>query len=200
MSDATPIVVLAAGASTRFGSDKLTTELAGRPLLSWTLDALRAQGATNLLVVVRPNHGPELGACIDAAGAFAVVARRASDGMGWSLRAGFEACGSARGAIVTLGDDPIAARALGAVLTAAERDPEMPVAVRRPNGPHPVYLPRELWPTGDPAPGDEDSGLRGMLATVGVEWLTGQPRSADVDTPEDLPFVSNLLTGSGAIS
>ena len=41
------VVVVAAGSSTRMaGIDKLQATLLGRPLLAWTLDALRAATST----------------------------------------------------------------------------------------------------------------------------------------------------------
>ncbi|MFL5777303.1 MAG: NTP transferase domain-containing protein, partial [Chloroflexota bacterium] len=36
------VVVVAAGTSERFGSDKLEAMIGGRPLLAWTLDGLAA--------------------------------------------------------------------------------------------------------------------------------------------------------------
>ncbi len=47
------VVVVAAGSSTRMaGIDKLQATLLGRPLLAWTLDALRAATSTRTLVLV----------------------------------------------------------------------------------------------------------------------------------------------------
>lgn len=52
-------VVLAAGKGTRMGSDlpKVLHPAAGRPLVSWVLDAARAAGCSRLVVVV--GHGAE---------------------------------------------------------------------------------------------------------------------------------------------
>ncbi|HEY8198828.1 MAG TPA: 2-C-methyl-D-erythritol 4-phosphate cytidylyltransferase [Candidatus Limnocylindrales bacterium] len=47
------VVVVAAGSSTRMaGLDKLEAALLGRPLLAWTVDALRAAASTRTLVLV----------------------------------------------------------------------------------------------------------------------------------------------------
>jgi 2-C-methyl-D-erythritol 4-phosphate cytidylyltransferase/2-C-methyl-D-erythritol 2,4-cyclodiphosphate synthase len=46
------VVVVAAGASQRFGSDKLWAPIAGRPLLAWTIDRLAASALVNDIVVV----------------------------------------------------------------------------------------------------------------------------------------------------
>ena len=46
------VVVVAAGASERFGSDKLGAEIGGRPLLAWTVDRLAASPRVERIVVV----------------------------------------------------------------------------------------------------------------------------------------------------
>jgi 2-C-methyl-D-erythritol 4-phosphate cytidylyltransferase/2-C-methyl-D-erythritol 2,4-cyclodiphosphate synthase len=46
------VVVVAAGASQRFGSDKLDVEIDGRPLLAWTIDALAESPLVDRIVVV----------------------------------------------------------------------------------------------------------------------------------------------------
>ncbi|MCL6500400.1 MAG: NTP transferase domain-containing protein, partial [Firmicutes bacterium] len=53
--------VLAAGAARRFGADKLSARLAGRPVLAWTLDGvLQAAQAFPLgvVVVAAPGRAP----------------------------------------------------------------------------------------------------------------------------------------------
>jgi 2-C-methyl-D-erythritol 4-phosphate cytidylyltransferase/2-C-methyl-D-erythritol 2,4-cyclodiphosphate synthase len=56
------VVVVAAGSSSRMaGTDKLMAPLLGRPLLAWTLDALRAATATRrLILVTAPERMAEL--------------------------------------------------------------------------------------------------------------------------------------------
>ncbi len=46
------VVVVAAGASQRFGSDKLWAPIGGRPLLAWTIDRLAASALVDDIVVV----------------------------------------------------------------------------------------------------------------------------------------------------
>ena len=59
-------IVVAAGLSTRMhGTDKLTAELAGRPLLAWTLDAIAATPEVDRIVVVTsPERVAELTASV----------------------------------------------------------------------------------------------------------------------------------------
>lgn len=56
------VIVVAAGRSTRMdGADKLTAELAGRPLLAWTLDAISAAPeAARVVVVTSPERVAEV--------------------------------------------------------------------------------------------------------------------------------------------
>jgi 2-C-methyl-D-erythritol 4-phosphate cytidylyltransferase/2-C-methyl-D-erythritol 2,4-cyclodiphosphate synthase len=46
------VVVVAAGTSQRFGSDKLDADIGGRPLLAWTIDRLAASPLVERIVVV----------------------------------------------------------------------------------------------------------------------------------------------------
>lgn len=46
------VVVVAAGASQRFGADKLDADIGGRPLLAWTLDRLASSDLVDGIVVV----------------------------------------------------------------------------------------------------------------------------------------------------
>src|SRR5437870_4267247 len=50
--DHADVVVVAAGASHRFGADKLDIDLGGRPLLAWTIDRLASSDLVDAIVVV----------------------------------------------------------------------------------------------------------------------------------------------------
>jgi 2-C-methyl-D-erythritol 4-phosphate cytidylyltransferase / 2-C-methyl-D-erythritol 2,4-cyclodiphosphate synthase len=58
------MIVVAAGRSTRMdGTDKLVAQVAGRPLLAWTLDAVAATPVVGRIVVVTtPDHVPGIAA------------------------------------------------------------------------------------------------------------------------------------------
>lgn len=63
-------VLVAAGTGTRLGAGgpKALAELAGRPLVAWSLDALRAAGAIGpIIVAAPPDHVDELGALAPSA-------------------------------------------------------------------------------------------------------------------------------------
>lgn len=181
-----PVLVLAAGAAERFGADKLLAEVAGQPLLAWTLElALDVVAADHLLVATAADHHARRDLC-EVAGVARIVVEDADRGMGWTLHDCLLACpGDVPGAIVVLADDPLTLRALPGVLATARRDPDRIVAVERdPFLPHPVYLPRALWP--GPPRGDDDHGLRSLL-DQSTNWVVDDgEHPVDVDVPADV--------------
>ena len=92
MSDSRKIavVILAAGASRRFGdSDKLQTKIDGLPMLAKSLKAYDHLDAVQKVSVLAPNS--EVADICQSAGFETVVNPRAHEGMGTSLAAGIEA-------------------------------------------------------------------------------------------------------------
>lgn len=191
---AIPVLLLAAGGSTRFGGDKLLAELGGQPLLTWVFETLGdVVEIDHVLVVTGPAHDARRELC-ELAGFASLVADDAARGMRWTLRAGLDACPpEAPGAIVVLADDPLTIRALPGVLATARQELDRIVAVRRePFVPHPVYVPRAMWPVR--SGGDDDTGLRELLDGSGVAWVDGDDIAPiDVDTPDDLVALAALL-------
>ena len=182
-------LILAAGRSARFGSDKLAADVAGRPLVEWTVDVVtRAVPPMTCRLVVGRDSRYRRG----VGGVSALEVADADLGMSHSLVGGLK--GLPReymGAMVVLADTPLAACATGAVHSRAMRAPDAIVAVRRSDKtPHPVYLPRWTWP--DVADGDH--GLRELLDNDTV-WVDGSefPDPIDVDTPEDLAALGPQL-------
>lgn len=196
-----PIVVLAAGSSTRFGSsDKLVAPVAGRALLAWTLDALPRE-VRRIVVTGAGSGSPALLAL--SHGCEIAVAHDAVRGMRHSVLAGLEAAGAdpdTRGAIIVLGDDPLAARSAMSVLGTASADPDRAVAVRRPVPvPHPVYVPRAAWPDRSVLDHGHDHGLRDLVVAGDVTWLDGSAAATlDVDQPADVAELARLLAQSPA--
>jgi molybdenum cofactor cytidylyltransferase len=98
-------ILLCAGASTRFGSQKMLHPLAdGRALAVHAAERLIA-GAGNALAVVRPG-AVALSQALEDAGCEVLVAARASEGMGASLASAISASAEAEGWVVALGDMP----------------------------------------------------------------------------------------------
>ena len=96
-------LLLAAGASTRFGSDKRTLLFNETPLLNYAVD-LYARVCPRVLVVIRPGEDSVRG-LVDGSCEW-VVARDADLGMSRSIAAGIKALGVAPWVIIGLADMP----------------------------------------------------------------------------------------------
>ncbi|HZT65377.1 MAG TPA: nucleotidyltransferase family protein [Acidimicrobiales bacterium] len=176
-------MVLAAGGGARFAgaTHKLLASFRGRPLVLWSVDAARAAGLDETVVIT---------GAVDLAGQLpddvTVIENHAwAEGQATSLRAAVDWAEHRghRAVIVGLGDQPLIP---AAAWTAVAADPH-PIAVasfegrRRP----PVKLDRQVWPL---LPVGGDVGARELIASrpdlVGEVACPGTP--ADVDTVEDL--------------
>jgi nicotine blue oxidoreductase len=161
-------VVLAAGASERFGSPKQ------RLLLPRVLERVRASSVTDILVV--------LGAHEVESDARVVRCAEWERGPGASLRCGLDALGDdVEAAVVILGDGPnLDPRAIDRVISAWQKTHANRVAATY-NGVrlHPLLLSRQVWGQ------TPDVGLRALPADlVACDDLTPP---GDVDFADDLP-------------
>jgi molybdenum cofactor cytidylyltransferase len=189
----TTAIVLAAGASSRFGSQKLLAPLAGRPVLQHVLDALAAAGLGDVVVVLG-----EAAAAIEAGIAWRderrVVNPRPQDGLSSSLRTGLDGVAeripAAEAALIVLGDQPaIRADVVRTLLGAAAADPSRPIVRARytaDTAPNPVLVRRSAWALAAGLSGDR--GLGPLLAgrpdiVLAVDVDGANP---DIDTPADL--------------
>ncbi len=50
-------IILASGFSRRFGSDKLSQELCGKPVIQWCIDQVLSSGASMVYVIIRESKG-----------------------------------------------------------------------------------------------------------------------------------------------
>jgi molybdenum cofactor cytidylyltransferase len=103
------VVVLAAGAGSRFGGGKLLAELEGRPLLEHVLDAVRAVRPACCVVVLGADAALVEGR-VGWAGETRLVNPEPHAGLASSLRLGVAECRrllpDAAGVLVVLGDQP----------------------------------------------------------------------------------------------
>jgi CTP:molybdopterin cytidylyltransferase MocA len=162
-------IVLAAGASTRFGSPKQ------RLLVDEVVARARESRALDELVVVAGAHEVEAAVPV-------VPCASWERGPGASLRCGLEAVGAdAEAAVVLLADGPDLAPAAVDRVVAAWRDGAGPVVAASYGGErgHPVVLDRSVWS----AVPDEGARVLGAVL-VSCDDL-GAP--GDVDVPDDLP-------------
>ncbi len=207
------VLVLAAGASTRFGSDKRQALLPdGRSLLEAVV-ATHREVFDEVWVLTRPGPAGEADAfaqaVCEAHGARCVRCADAALGQGHTLAAGLRMllalpCGEdsvapVAGALVALADMPwVRADTLQRLRERFEVTGN--IVVPRCGGAlgHPRLLPRAVWPAllGDavPAPAHGPAGLRGDRgAQALLDWSTAEQVEVDdtgvlrdADTPADL--------------
>jgi molybdenum cofactor cytidylyltransferase len=189
-------LVLAAGASERFGGRKQLAELDGRPLLEHVLMAM-AGAPLDRVAVVLGAHADEVAERVPLHGAEAVVCAGWSAGLGASLRAGVEALAGCEAVAVALGDQPrISAEAIARVIAQRGRDE---LAVRATYGGvpgHPVLLERTLLERVRKLRGG-DVGARDLLHGVPLREVAcdGLGSPDDIDTPEALAGLQRSIAG-----
>jgi molybdenum cofactor cytidylyltransferase len=98
-------IVLAAGAATRMGTQKLLLPVNGRPMVQWAVDAALGCRAGKTLVVVG-YQSAEVVSALEDRPVIVVANPDYATGMSSSLRAGLQAVGECEAAIVLLGDQP----------------------------------------------------------------------------------------------
>ncbi len=176
------VAVLAAGRGVRFGSDKLMTDLDGRPMASHIAQALEHMGFGWRLAVC--GNGTALVQQFSTAG-FAVIANDDPEaGQAHSLHLAVRAAQrtSAEALLVALADMPfVSAKHIAALVAAYEGD-----IVASTNGTTPMppaIFPRDTWPMLLATTGD--AGARGLLENARlIAAPTAELR--DIDTPADL--------------
>lgn len=184
-ADNTPALVLAAGASTRFGGSKALARYGDQMLLDRAIEQARRLSAD--VRVVTGCRGPLLRARAQSRPTFWLFAEDWSEGLSASLRTGVHTLpNAARGVFVVLVDQPeLDAAGLDRLREVACREPHSALAADYNGRPGvPAYLPRWLWPAVCGLEGDRGAGR--ILKTVGAERLPIAGVTADVDTPEDL--------------
>ena len=186
-------VLLAAGYSTRFGSNKLLHPLpagspdAGVPI---ALAAARrfVEALPDSIAVIRP-RAQRLGKLLRDAGCTIVVCKNAAEGMGVSLAEGVRAAADARGWVVALADMPfLRPETIRVVAKALAEGAAIAAPAYRGERGHPVGFARRFF--------DELSALRGDAGAR--EILRKHPDSIalydvddrgvlrDIDEPSDL--------------
>jgi molybdenum cofactor cytidylyltransferase len=190
-------LLLASGASRRFGSNKLLAPLEGRAVVRWSAEALAGEVDVTYVVVPRGSH--DLRAALDGLHVRWVENPNAEVGKGSSIGAGVAALPEeAEAVVITLGDQPlidalvirkIVARWRGASVTTRA----VTTAYADGRG-HPTLFGAALFPVLRVIEGDR--GGRELLDSLGdgvaiVE--VDAPRPGDVDTPEALQLVARTL-------
>jgi molybdenum cofactor guanylyltransferase len=186
-------IVLAGGRSSRFGRDKLTEPIRGRPVLQHAVDAVRPF-ATEIIVVAAPEGSP-----VVASDVRVIHDPAPFEGPLVGLAAGLEAAREAS-VFLTAGDIPALVPEVGELLLGALDDPAVEIAVLADDDapqPFPMAMRRDVARTMTArlvASGERRlfSLVEGLACAV-IEppvWRAVDPdgRSMrDIDTPADLP-------------
>lgn len=175
----TALILLAAGKSSRFGSDKFAARLEGEPLWQWAVSAADRAGFTRKFLIVRPGrHG------LDPGTDWAIVVNGAADlGLSSSIRAGVLAAAGCPRIVLALADMPfVTADHLAAIAAATD------VAFTRyPDGSNgcPAAFPNDAFPALLALSGD-----RGAASIRFPKARAMAPQDAamlrDIDTVADL--------------
>ena len=190
-------LLLASGASRRFGSNKLVAPLSGRAVVRWSAEALADEVDETWVVV--PAHDVEIRAALAGLPVRWVENPEAHEGMASSIRAGVAALPADADAVaITLGDQPlIDADVIRRVVAAWRGEPTahgVVVAMYEDGRGHPALFGASLFPALRGL--DGDSGARALLASLGdavtVVDVAGA-RPSDVDTPEALAELARRL-------
>jgi molybdenum cofactor cytidylyltransferase len=182
-------IVLAAGASTRFGAQKLLAPLGGVPLVRHAVERMWLSGVSEVVVVLGGDAEAVRGA-LAGLDVRTVVNDRFAEGMSTSMHAGIRALREGTmAAVVALGDQPTVSPSLIAALITEHRRSGKPIVVplygaRRG---HPVLFAAEVFPELLEVAGD--AGGRDVISRdperVSLVRF-GYPLPPDVDTKEDL--------------
>ena len=187
-------VVLAAGASTRMGTQKLLLPLGGEPLVRRVARQVCDAGFDDVLVVVGSEHERTLAALEGLAVRHAVNDQYAS-GMGSSFRTAVEHLAGSTAAMFALADQPfVTTREYRTVLDAYREHAPAIVSVRYGEVMAPPHLfERELFPE----LAELQHGARPVLQRYPDRTVVLQfppDLLADIDTPADYELARSRLS------
>jgi nicotine blue oxidoreductase len=184
------MVVLAAGAGSRFGGGKLLAEYRGRPLIEATLLGLREAPVDETIVVVGNDTEGLRGFC-ESYGVSLAENPDWAEGMATSVRKGLASCSpDARAAVVVLADQPlVGAKAIERLVRAYEEGANVAVATYGGERRNPALFARGTWPMlEEELSGDEGARrfLKGHPEMVTEVPCDDVADPTDIDTVEDL--------------
>ena len=184
-------LVLAAGRSTRMGTNKLLEVLGGQSVLSHVVDAADHSKARPLYVVTG-HHEERVRAALSDRDVIFIANPHYAEGLSSSLKAGLSALpATCDAALILLGDMPFITTALiDQMITVfnASRDCAAVVPIHQGEWGNPVLIARKLFPEIQTLSGD--AGARKLLMayreTVIEMPVTSEGVLTDLDTPEAL--------------
>jgi len=190
-------VVLAAGASSRFGSQKLLAPLRGRPVLQHVLDALAVAGLADVAVVLGTD-ADTVERAIRWRAERRTVNPRPQDGLSSSLRVGLDAAAedpAADAALIALGDQPtlrpdVVRAVIDAAVTTAQ--PVLRARYANDDAPNPVLVKRSGWALAAGLVGDRGLGALLVARSDLVAEVAVAGSNPDIDTRDDLERLSGV--------
>jgi len=183
-------VILAAGLSSRMGSNKLLAEWRGKPLLRWTLEAALNSDAKPVIIVTG-HESAKIEAAL--AGLDVQIVRNAdyASGLSSSLKAGIRAVPQGGdGALVLLGDMPEIASSLIDRMIAGfspQDGRSICIAIHEHRRGNPVLFARRFFPEIEALSGDV--GAKDLVSRhedLVCEFEAGTAALRDIDTPDAL--------------
>lgn len=186
MTERIGIVVLAAGAATRFGASKLTVMIDGVPLVRRA--ALAALDVGTQVVVVTGAHGDAVEACVADLDVERVFNAGWAAGMGGSIARGISALRECDAAIIALADQAlIGTEQFNALVAAHASSPQRIIAARFDDvlGP-PCLFPRQYFRDLLKLPCE--GGARELLKQHAdrIDAVPMPSAAIDIDTPDDI--------------
>ena len=182
-------VVLAAGTSSRMGTNKLLLPLDGHSLI-WHAVQTACASSADVVVVVVGNEAERVAAALPVGRHQRVDNPRYAEGLSTSFHAGLDALSAdVAGALILLGDMPrVSLESLETLLAAARETPDRIIATNQRGRPAPpVYWPRALFVELRAIHGDEGGRSLLMRSREAVRLVeVAQPNEViDIDAPED---------------
>ncbi len=193
MAKQVSIILLAAGASQRFGQDKLLTCVGGKRLIDWSVKAAVASDLGPVFIVTNPNRKLD-----DLASVASLIVNPSwHEGLCTSICCGLRALSttSSHAVIFAPADQPLLTSKVYQRIAERFFQQSAPLIVanydHKPR--NPVLLSHELWEAASRIQGD--NGLSMFARSTAAEYVEcGDIASiADVDHPADLPAIERLL-------
>jgi molybdenum cofactor cytidylyltransferase len=187
-------ILLAAGASRRFGADKLTYSLPNGDLVAVLACRNLLAGTDSVLAVVRPG-GEGLAALLQAEGAEVRICANAEQGMSASLVFGVRACSEAAGWLIALADMPwIAPTTIRKVADALRLGATIAAPCWQGRRGHPVGFSHALGPELAALKGDEGAKavIQAYLEHLQIIDCDDSGVLQDIDRLEDLNLLNSI--------
>lgn len=181
-------IVLAAGASSRFGSPKQLVRVDGRPLMHTVVSRAVEITGHSTLVVLGANAA-DLAPLLRHSPATVVINREWSDGLSSSIRAGVGRLpGACTAAMIVLADQAaVTVEDLRRLASTWRRQPHYIVAAQHGStSGAPAIFPRSSFRDLTELSGDRGAGALLRRNPARVVRVPMESASLDIDTPEDL--------------